>query len=240
MRQRVMIAMALACHPALLIADEPTTALDVTIQAQILQLIRKLQAEMGMSVLFITHNLGVVAQVADRVAVMYAGRIVEQGDVAAVFASPLHPYTRALLRSVPACGRWRAQSCAAAAVDPRAGTEPLRPATRVQLRAALPSCGRNVSRRDAADFRGAAETRCPLPPLDDRCMSPALVEVTNVSVHFSSGGGLLRRRNAALRAVDRLSLAIAPERWLDLWVSQAAGRPLRAVPSCDCSSLQPA
>jgi len=101
MRQRVMIAMALACHPALLIADEPTTALDVTIQAQILQLIRALQAEMGMSVLFITHNLGVVAQLADRVAVMYAGRIVEQGDVATVFASPLHPYTRALLRSIP-------------------------------------------------------------------------------------------------------------------------------------------
>ena len=101
MRQRVMIAMALACHPALLIADEPTTALDVTIQAQILQLIRMLQVEMGMSVLFITHNLGVVAQIADRVAVMYAGRIVEQGDVATVFASPLHPYTRALLRSIP-------------------------------------------------------------------------------------------------------------------------------------------
>jgi peptide/nickel transport system ATP-binding protein len=101
MRQRVMIAMALACHPALLIADEPTTALDVTIQAQILQLIRTLQAEMGMSVLFITHNLGVVAQIADRVAVMYAGLIVEQGDVATVFASPLHPYTRALLRSIP-------------------------------------------------------------------------------------------------------------------------------------------
>ena len=101
MRQRVMIAMALACHPALLIADEPTTALDVTIQAQILLLIRSLQVEMNMSVLFITHNLGVVAQIADRVAVMYAGRIVEQGDVATVFASPLHPYTRALLRSVP-------------------------------------------------------------------------------------------------------------------------------------------
>jgi peptide/nickel transport system ATP-binding protein len=101
MRQRVMIAMALACHPALLIADEPTTALDVTIQAQILQLIRTLQAEMDMSVLFITHNLGVVAQIADRVAVMYAGRIVEQGRVEAVFAAPLHPYTRALLRSIP-------------------------------------------------------------------------------------------------------------------------------------------
>jgi oligopeptide/dipeptide ABC transporter ATP-binding protein len=101
MRQRVMIAMALACRPALLIADEPTTALDVTIQAQILHLIRALQVEMHMSVLFITHNLGVVAQIADRVAVMYAGRIVEQGDVSTVFASPLHPYTRALLRSIP-------------------------------------------------------------------------------------------------------------------------------------------
>jgi peptide/nickel transport system ATP-binding protein len=101
MRQRVMIAMALACRPALLIADEPTTALDVTIQSQILHLIRALQVEMDMSVLFITHNLGVVAQIADRVAVMYAGRIVEHGDVATVFASPLHPYTRALLRSIP-------------------------------------------------------------------------------------------------------------------------------------------
>jgi oligopeptide/dipeptide ABC transporter ATP-binding protein len=101
MRQRVMIAMALACRPSLLIADEPTTALDVTIQAQILHLIRALQADMNMSVLFITHNLGVVAQVADRVAVMYAGRIVEHGDSRSVFSSPGHPYTRALLRSLP-------------------------------------------------------------------------------------------------------------------------------------------
>ena len=101
MRQRVMIAMALSCRPSLLIADEPTTALDVTIQAQILRLIRTLQADMNMSVLFITHNLGVVAQIADRVAVMYAGRIVEQGDVKSVFAAPLHPYTRALLGSLP-------------------------------------------------------------------------------------------------------------------------------------------
>jgi oligopeptide/dipeptide ABC transporter ATP-binding protein len=101
MRQRVMIAIALACHPALLIADEPTTALDVTIQAQILHLIRALQVKLNMGVLFVTHNLGVVAQVADRVGVMYAGRLVEQGEVAAVFATPLHPYTRALLRSIP-------------------------------------------------------------------------------------------------------------------------------------------
>jgi peptide/nickel transport system ATP-binding protein len=101
MRQRVMIAMALACRPSLLIADEPTTALDVTIQAQILDLMRGLQEELAMSVLFITHNLGVVAEIADRVAVMYAGRIVEQGTVAAVFARPLHPYTIALLASIP-------------------------------------------------------------------------------------------------------------------------------------------
>jgi oligopeptide/dipeptide ABC transporter ATP-binding protein len=101
MRQRVMIAMALACRPSLLIADEPTTALDVTIQAQILDLMRGLQEEFGMSVLFITHNLGVVAEIADRVAVMYAGQIVEQGTVAAVFARPLHPYTIALLASLP-------------------------------------------------------------------------------------------------------------------------------------------
>jgi peptide/nickel transport system ATP-binding protein len=101
MRQRVMIAMALACHPSLLIADEPTTALDVTIQAQILDLMRGLQAELAMSLLFITHNLGVVAEIADRVAVMYAGRIVEQGSVGAVFAQPLHPYTTALLSSIP-------------------------------------------------------------------------------------------------------------------------------------------
>ncbi|HEX2114899.1 MAG TPA: ABC transporter ATP-binding protein [Alphaproteobacteria bacterium] len=101
MRQRVMIAMALACRPQLLIADEPTTALDVTIQAQILALLRDLQRELGMAVVLITHDLGVIAQVVDRVAVMYAGRIVEEGPVAAVFEQPSHPYTRLLLESIP-------------------------------------------------------------------------------------------------------------------------------------------
>jgi peptide/nickel transport system ATP-binding protein len=105
MRQRVMIAMAMACSPSLLIADEPTTALDVTIQAQILALMKRLQRDTGMSILFVTHNLGVVAQFADRVAVMYAGRIVEIASVGDLFASPQHPYTRGLLACLPGVAR---------------------------------------------------------------------------------------------------------------------------------------
>jgi peptide/nickel transport system ATP-binding protein/oligopeptide transport system ATP-binding protein len=102
MRQRVMIAIALACRPKILIADEPTTALDVTIQAQILALLKELQQEFGMAMILITHDLGVVAQVADRVAVMYAGRIFEDGSAIEVFEQPAHPYTRSLLASIPA------------------------------------------------------------------------------------------------------------------------------------------
>jgi peptide/nickel transport system ATP-binding protein/oligopeptide transport system ATP-binding protein len=105
MRQRVMIAMALVCGPQLLIADEPTTALDVTIQAQILDLLRQLQADLGMSILLITHDLGVVAEIAQHVAVMYAGRIVEQADVLELFAHPLHPYTVGLFRSRPSLAK---------------------------------------------------------------------------------------------------------------------------------------
>jgi oligopeptide transport system ATP-binding protein len=101
MRQRIMIAMALACGPSMLIADEPTTALDVTVQAQILELLLGLRERMGTSILFITHNLGVVAEIADRVMVMYAGRIVEKGAVVEVLKHPVMPYTRQLLRSVP-------------------------------------------------------------------------------------------------------------------------------------------
>ncbi|HEY4249657.1 MAG TPA: ABC transporter ATP-binding protein [Roseomonas sp.] len=101
MRQRVMIAMALACSPKLLIADEPTTALDVTVQAQILDLLRELQAETGMSIILITHDLGVVAEMADEVAVMYAGRVAERGPARAIFEDPQHPYTLGLLGSIP-------------------------------------------------------------------------------------------------------------------------------------------
>ena len=105
MRQRVMIAMALACRPELLIADEPTTALDVTIQAQILELMASLQRDMGTSILLITHDLGVVAEVCKSVVVMYAGQIVEKAPVGAIFTQPAHPYTRGLLNSIPKLGR---------------------------------------------------------------------------------------------------------------------------------------
>src|SRR5262249_58621312 len=105
MRQRVMIAMALACQPKVLLADEPTTALDVTIQAQVLALMEDLKRECGLSVLFITHNLGVVALIADRVAVMYAGEVVESAAVDALFERPRHPYTEALMSSTPRVDR---------------------------------------------------------------------------------------------------------------------------------------
>jgi peptide/nickel transport system ATP-binding protein/oligopeptide transport system ATP-binding protein len=107
MRQRVMIAMALACNPKLMIADEPTTALDVTIQAQILDLMNKLKNETGASILFITHDLGVIAEMAQHVAVMYAGKIMEYTDAETLFAHPKHPYTVGLLQSIPVLGRGR-------------------------------------------------------------------------------------------------------------------------------------
>ena len=105
MRQRAMIAMALSCHPSLLIADEPTTALDVTTEAQILTLMRRLQDELGMAIMFITHNLGVIAQMTESVVVMYMGKVVEEADVDTLFYNPKHPYTQALLESIPRLGQ---------------------------------------------------------------------------------------------------------------------------------------
>jgi peptide/nickel transport system ATP-binding protein len=119
MRQRAMIAMALVTHPRLLIADEPTTALDVTMQAQIMELLRDLQADMGMSVLLITHDLGVIAENCDDVVVMYLGEVMEKADVLQLFADPLHPYTRALLRSIPRLGHGKAW-----ALEPIEGSVP--------------------------------------------------------------------------------------------------------------------
>jgi peptide/nickel transport system ATP-binding protein len=124
MRQRVMIAMALSCNPALLVADEPTTALDVTIQAQILELMRRLQRDHGSSVLLITHDMGVIGEVAERVAVMYAGRIVEEGPREALFRDPQHPYTWGLLGSIPRVDRPRVHRLAAIPGAPPSLYEP--------------------------------------------------------------------------------------------------------------------
>lgn len=165
LRQRVMIAMALMCKPALLVADEPTTALDVTIQAQILHLLKELQRETGLGLILITHDLGIVARIADRVAVMYAGQVVEAGSATRVFAHPAHPYTRGLLACIPWPGRVPRQTPLGAI----AGVVP-------NLVGALPGCAFAGRCRDAVDacLQGTVNTqqagdhtwRCRLTPAD--------------------------------------------------------------------------
>jgi len=164
MRQRVMIAIALACNPLLLIADEPTTALDVTIQAQILALLDKLRRDTGMAVLFITHNLGVVAEIADRVIVMYAGRVVEEADVRALFRAPRHPYSRGLLACLPRSALGSAAAGPKRRLNAIAGqvASPLDPlpgcafAPRCTL--AAPEC--SVAMPPLADIAGGRRSRC--------------------------------------------------------------------------------
>ena len=144
MQQRVMIALALASEPKLLVADEPTTALDVTIQAQILDLLRELKERLGMSMLLITHNLGIVGQMADRVAVMYAGQIVEVARTAELLRRPLHPYTQALIKSVPKLGGGAERLTAIPGTVPNPGSMP--PGCRFEPRCAKarPDCARNI------------------------------------------------------------------------------------------------
>ena len=145
LRQRVMIAMALAAEPRILIADEPTTALDVTTQAQILELIRRLQEEQGLAVILITHDMGVIAEMADEVVVMYLGREVEKGPVDAIFHDPKHPYTRSLLRSIPSI---LADPALAPADHRRLDPAPLQPARGLPLPPALPDVIRGTCDRE--------------------------------------------------------------------------------------------
>ncbi|NNU82062.1 ABC transporter ATP-binding protein [Halovulum dunhuangense] len=162
MRQRAMIAMALANDPALLIADEPTTALDVTIQAQILELMRSLQSETGAAMILITHDLGVVAEMADRVAVMYAGRVVESGPVAAVFDDPQHPYTIGLMSSMPSLGALgeRLVTIPGLVPSPTAMPEGCRFAARCPFR--IGACASRPPMRGIGPGHAAACVRAPL------------------------------------------------------------------------------
>ena len=153
MRQRVMIAMALSCDPKVLIADEPTTALDVTIQAQILEIVRELRHRLGMGIIWITHDLGLVAGIADRVMVMYAGFVVEHGPVAEIFANPQHPYTRALLGTVPSVDR---RAGAAAAHDRGAAAGADGGAEFLPVLRALPPCLQPLPHREPAAAAGRA------------------------------------------------------------------------------------
>jgi glutathione transport system ATP-binding protein len=194
MRQRVMIAMALACRPKLLIADEPTTALDVTVQAQILTIIKELQAELGMAVIFITHDMGVVAEMADDVVVMWKGRKVEEGPVAEIFAAPKHPYTRVLLSAVPRLGSMAGRPL------------PLREALTV-LDGDTPIKLGETREQDTADYSGAP-----------------LLQVRDLLVRFDVRKNFLGRVTHRATAVNHVSFGIYPGETLALVGESGSGK----------------
>ena len=204
MRQRVMIAMALSCKPALLIADEPTTALDVTIQAQILQLVRGLQDEMNMAVIFITHDMGVVAEVADRVLVMYRGEKVEEAASEEIFRNPKHSYTKALLAAVPTLGAMH-------------GTHrPAKfPIVEVEPADAAPD--------DASALRPSAAVEHQVQPAVDET-SPPILRVHDLVTRFPVKTGLFGRTTAAVHAVERVSFDLRQGETLALVGESGCGK----------------
>ena len=203
MRQRAMIAMALSCRPALLIADEPTTALDVTIQAQILDLIKLLQQEIGMSVLFITHDMGVVAEIADRVVVMLQGETVEQGSAQEIFHHPQHPYTKALLNAVPRLGSMR-------------GT---------QYPAKFPNVDMQRSEGDAIQEQDTEEENIELQFTDTvKTDEQPLLQVNGLTTRFDIGGGFFGRPTARIHAVENISFSLQPGETLALVGESGCGK----------------
>ncbi len=244
-RQRVMIALALSCGPALLIADEPTTALDVTVQSQVLNLLNDLTRARGVSTLFITHDLGVVAQLCDRVAVMYAGQLMEVAPVAELFAAPAHPYTRGLLAAIPTIADPRASLPSIPGQVPDLTDPPAGCRFHPRCGRRLDICGREAPRLSAGAAGGEHQVACHNPdpaPNPARAMRPSEAEATTAAAGrdraraetpiirlegvrktFSVAGGLFKRKGR-LKAVDQVSLEIAAGETLGLVGESGCGK----------------
>src|SRR4030095_1485851 len=225
MRQRIMIAMALSCNPKLLIADEPTTALDVTIQAQILELLNELKAKLGMAILLITHDMGVIAETAQRVMVMYGAQVVEEAPVGELFKEPLHPYTQGLLRSIPRIDLGATQKQRLEAIP---GTVPtlrgdIKPGCRFAPRCALAKPMHFENTPPLKEVRPGHKVACFLycrgPPMPE-----PLLRVRNLKKYFPIRGGLLSREVARVHAVDDVSFEIQPGETLGLVGESGCGK----------------